>query len=156
VSSRDVVRLIAAAPEMTTPDTWPDPDMRLVEDDRPAPPALDDEALPAGWSGWIAAEAEARGCPRDYVAAGLIAAASAWIGNARHAGATASWSEPPHVWLALIGPPSPGAAADRRGLPRDRARGETRLAGGRRRACEPRRGRARYRGGLAAAGPCRH
>ncbi len=82
--------------------------MRLVEDDRTPAPALDNDALPAGWGDWIAAEAAARGCPRDYVAAGLIAGASAWIGNARHAGATATWSEPPHVWLALVGPPSTG------------------------------------------------
>jgi hypothetical protein len=87
---------------------WPEPDMRLVEDDRPPAPALDNDALPAGWGEWITAEAAARGCPRDYVAAGLIAAASAWVGNARHVGATATWSEPPHLWLALIGPPSTG------------------------------------------------
>jgi hypothetical protein len=42
------------------------------------------------------------------VAAGLIATASAWIGNARHVGATATWTEPPHLWLALIGVPSTG------------------------------------------------
>ena len=87
---------------------WPEPDMRLVEDDRPPAPALDDDALPAAGVEWITAEAEARGCPRDYVAAGLIGGASAWIGNARHIGATATWSEPPHVWLALIGAPSTG------------------------------------------------
>ena len=87
---------------------WPDPDMRLVEDDRTPAPALDNDVLPAEWGDWIAAEAAARGCPGDYVAAGLIAGASAWIGNARHVGATAAWSEPPHVWLALIGAPSTG------------------------------------------------
>ncbi len=87
---------------------WPEPDMRLVEDDRTSAPALDDDALPAGWGAWIAAEATARGCPRDYVAAGLTTAASAWLGNARHIAATATWSEPPHLWLALIGLPSTG------------------------------------------------
>ena len=87
---------------------WPEPDMRLVEDDRVPAPAIDDDALPVGWVDWIAAEAEARGCPRDYVAAGLIVGASAWVGNARHISATATWSEPPHVWLALIGAPSTG------------------------------------------------
>jgi len=87
---------------------WPEPDMRLVEDDRAPAPVLEDDALPAGWGGWIAAEAAARGCPRDYVAAGLIAAASAWLGNARHVAATTTWSEPPHMWLALIGAPSTG------------------------------------------------
>jgi len=104
----EIRRLVAAAPEMTERDTWPDPDMQLVEDDRAPAPALDDDALPAGWERWIADEAEARGCPPDYVAAGLIAAASAWIGNARHASATATWIEPPHLWFALIGAPSTG------------------------------------------------
>jgi hypothetical protein len=101
-------RIIDEAPEMTSRDLWPEPDMRLVEDDRPPAAALDDDALPAGWGDWITAEATARGCPRDYVAAGLIAGASAWIGNARHVAATATWSEPPHLWLALIGWPSTG------------------------------------------------
>ncbi len=108
MSRRDVIRLIDAAPEMTARDLWPEPDMRLVEDDRPPAPTLDDDALPAGWGDWITAEAAARGCPRDYVAGGLIVGASAWIGNARHVAATATWIEPPHLWLAPIGPPSTG------------------------------------------------
>ena len=104
----EIRRIIAKAPEMTERDTWPEPDMRLVEDDRAPAPILEDDALPAGWGGWIADEAAARGCPRDYVAAGLIAAASELIGNARHVAATATWVESPHLWLALIGAPSTG------------------------------------------------
>jgi hypothetical protein len=61
-----------------------------------------------GWESWIAAEAEAHACPRDYVAAGLIGAASAWIGNARRIAATADWTEPPHLWFVLVGAPSTG------------------------------------------------
>ena len=93
---------------MTTRDTWPAPDMRLINDDRPPAPALDDDALPAGWEAWITAEAEARACPRDYVAAGLIGGASGWIGNARRIAPTADWIEPAHLWFALIGAPSTG------------------------------------------------
>lgn len=104
----EVRRIIDEAPEMTERDLWPEPDMRLVEDDRLAAPMLDDDALPAGWGEWITAEATARGSPRDYVAAGLIGGASAWLGNARHVAATATWAEPPHLWLALIGAPSTG------------------------------------------------
>lgn len=96
------------APEMSGCDTWPEPDMRLVNDDRAPPPTLDDDALPAGWESWISAEAEARACPRDYIAAALIGAASAWIGNARRIAATAVWTEPAHLWMALIGAPSAG------------------------------------------------
>jgi hypothetical protein len=83
-------------------DTWP------VADDRPPAPTLNDEALPAGWEPWIASEATARACPSDYIAAGLIGAASAWIGNSRRVAASADWNEPAHLWLALIGAPSSG------------------------------------------------
>jgi hypothetical protein len=107
--SRERVRAtIDDAPEMNARDTWPEPDMRLVDEDRAPAPSLGDDAMPAGWEPWITAEAEARACPRDYVAAGLIGAASAWIGNARRIAATADWTEPPHVWMALVGAPSVG------------------------------------------------
>ena len=99
---------IDQAPEITTRDTWPEPDTRLIDDDRAPAPSLDDDALPAGWGSWITTEAAARACPRDYVAAGLIGTASAWIGNARRIAPTADWIEPAHIWMALIGSPSTG------------------------------------------------
>jgi hypothetical protein len=108
VSRENVRAFVVEAPEMTPRDTWPNPDMRLVNDDRPPAPKLDADALPAGWETWITAEATARACPRDYVAAGLIGAASAWIGNGRRIAGTAAWIEPPHLWFALIGAPSTG------------------------------------------------
>src|ERR1700674_2824950 len=108
MSHNRVRSIVAAAPEMTAPETWPEPDKRLVDDDRPPAPALDDDALPSGWESWIRTEAEARTCPRDYITAGLIGAASAWIGNARRVKATADWTEPAHLWMALIGAPSTG------------------------------------------------
>jgi hypothetical protein len=91
-----------------TDENWPAPDLRLIHDDRSPAPVLEDDALPAEWEPWIAGEAKARACPRDYVAAGLIAAASGWIGNARRIAATADWTEPAHLWIALIGAPSAG------------------------------------------------
>jgi putative DNA primase/helicase len=87
---------------------WLKPDMRLVEDDRVPAPTLDNDALPAGWENWVSAQADALACSRDYIAAGLIGAASALIGNARRITATADWIEPPHLWFALIGTPSAG------------------------------------------------
>src|SRR4029077_10435348 len=52
-------------------------------------------------------------CPPDYVAAPLLAAASALIGNARWAQASPGWIEPPHLWLGVVGDSgngkSPGA-----------------------------------------------
>jgi Protein of unknown function (DUF3987) len=94
--------------EIADANPWPKPDQRIVEDGRASPPTLDNDAQPAGWGEWIAKEAAARDCPRDYLAAALIGAASAWIGNSRHVAANATWSEPPHLWLALIGAPSTG------------------------------------------------
>jgi hypothetical protein len=96
--------------------SWPEPDMRLVEDDRVSAPAIDDEILPADWGAWITAQAAACGCPRDYVAAALIGAASAWIGNARRCAATADWTEPSNLWFALIGGPSTGKTSALRPL----------------------------------------
>jgi hypothetical protein len=107
--SRENVRaFVAEAPEVTARDTWAEPDMRLVSDDRPPAPTLYNDALPAGWEAWIIAEAAARACPRDYVGAGLIGGASGWIGNSRRIAATADWNEPAHLWFALIGGPSTG------------------------------------------------
>ena len=100
--------LIGGAPEMTTHNTWPALDVRLVNDDRAPPLALDGDSLPAGWELWISTEAAARACPRDYVAAGLIGAGSGWINNARRIAPTADWNEPAHVWIANIGLPSTG------------------------------------------------
>jgi hypothetical protein len=104
----EIRRIVASESEMTERDTWPEPDMRLIEDDRVAAPPLEDDALPVGWGEWIAAEAAARGCPRDYLASVLIGTVSALLGNARHVGATATFTQPPHLWFALIGAPSTG------------------------------------------------
>jgi hypothetical protein len=109
-----VYRGIHDAPEFTDFDTWPEPDLQLLSDDRPDPPPLEGDALPRGWDRWIREEAQARGCPADYVASSLITAASAWIGNARHIRATPSWTEIPHLWLANIGMPSTGKTPGQR------------------------------------------
>jgi phage/plasmid primase-like uncharacterized protein len=90
------------------PDPWPDPDMSLVDADQVVPPAFDPGFLPQPWVRWVVEQAEAVGCPVDYVAAALLASASAWIGNSRRVAATSDWIEPPHLWFALIGMPSTG------------------------------------------------
>src|SRR5262249_5379610 len=96
-----VREFVNAAAEIADRETWPEPDMRLVEDDCHPAPVLDNDALPAGWEAWITTEAAARGCPSDYVAAALIGAASAWVGNSGRVAATADWIEPAHLWMAL-------------------------------------------------------
>ena len=112
----DLRLAVERATGQAAPSPWPEPDMCLVEDDRAHVPMLDDDALPAGWANWIADEAEARGCPRDYVAGGLIVGASEWLGNSRHIAPTATWIEPPHLWLALIGAPSTGKTPAQRSI----------------------------------------
>jgi len=104
--AEQVQTIIGRSPEVTRHDTWSEPDMRLINDDRPPAPRLEDDALPAGWEAWIAAEAAARAGPADYVAAGLTGAASGWIGNARRIAATDDWIEGVVLWFADIGAPS--------------------------------------------------
>src|SRR5689334_24617907 len=92
---------------------WPEPDMSILRPERPLAPRLPLSAFGPVWGEWITAAAEAAACPPDYVAAPLLAAASALIGHARWAQATPGWTEPPHLWLGVVGEPgtgkSPGA-----------------------------------------------
>lgn len=97
-----------AAPAIKAPDTWPEPDLSLIDADQSMPPLFDPSLLPSPWSAWVFEQAEAVGCPVDYVAAALLASASAWLGNSRRIAATADWIEPAHIWVALIGVPSTG------------------------------------------------
>src|SRR5256714_4980964 len=101
-----------ASDSQLEPD-WPEPDMSILRPERPRAPRLPIEAFGPAWSEWIRDAAEAAACPPDYVAAPLLAAASALIGNARWAQATPGWAEPPHLWLGVVGESgsgkSPGA-----------------------------------------------
>jgi hypothetical protein len=85
---------------------WPELDMRLVDDDRIPAPVLSEHLLPSGWSNWILEEAESLSCAADYIAAGVVGCASAWVGNARRIIGTSTFSAPSHLWFALIGGPS--------------------------------------------------
>jgi hypothetical protein len=79
---------------------------------------LDDQALPAPdlplpvfgdwWAQWLAAQAEAKGCPVDYVALGLLSTVSALIGAARWGSPWPGWREPAIIWGVAIGNPSSG------------------------------------------------
>jgi hypothetical protein len=90
----------------------PQPDLGLLQSCSPPPP-LPLFLFGPAWGDWIATAAEAAACPPDYVAAPLLAAASALIGHARWAQATPGWAEPPHLWLGVVGDSgngkSPGA-----------------------------------------------
>jgi hypothetical protein len=78
-------RIIDEAPEMTVYDLWPEPDMGVLQLRRRPPPDLPIEVFGPAWRLWIINAAEAAACPPDYVAAPLLAAASALIGHARWA-----------------------------------------------------------------------
>src|SRR5438067_11212500 len=105
--------LDAIAPEPELAKRWPEPDMSILRPDRPRPPILPLSVFGPSWAEWIASAAEAAACPPDYVAAPLLAAASALIGNARWPQATPGCAEPPHRWLGVVGDSgsgkSPGA-----------------------------------------------
>jgi hypothetical protein len=94
-------------------DNWPEPDMGVLGLYRRPPPVLPIEVFGPIWGPWIATAAEAAACPADYVAAPLLASASALIGHARWAQATPGWAEPPHLWVGVVGDSgngkSPGA-----------------------------------------------
>src|SRR5205814_1044843 len=88
--------------------SWPEPDMSILRPERPGAPKLPLVAFGPAWGEWITTAAEAAACPPDYVAAPLLAAASALIGHARWAQATPGWVEPPHLWLGVVGEPGTG------------------------------------------------
>jgi hypothetical protein len=94
---------------------WPEPDMAVLRLQRREAPRLPIEIFGERWSRWIRNTAEASACPVDYVAAPLLAAASAVIGHARWPLAGETWAEPPHLWCASVGDSgdgkSPGADA---------------------------------------------
>ena len=69
------------------------PDMTMLRSARP-PPRLPLDVFGPNWAHWIKEAAEAASCPPDYVAAVLLAAVSALIGNAR-------WPSAP-AWAVIV------------------------------------------------------
>lgn len=94
--------------------TFPLPERGFLARTRLSAPALPLDAFGPWWAAWIACAAAGANAPPDYVAAPLLAAASALIGNARWARGWRGWAEPPALWCASVGNPSsgksPGAA----------------------------------------------
>jgi hypothetical protein len=88
-------------------------DLSVMRLNRRPPPKFPLEILGNHWSRWVTTAAAASAAPVDYVAAPLLAATSALIGNARWAQAGGGWAEPPHLWCASVGDSgsskSPGA-----------------------------------------------
>jgi hypothetical protein len=84
---------------------WPEPDQDMIRDGRPAPPAFPAATL-GGFSGWVEVYAASKSAPVDYAAAGLLAVAAAALGDVRHVTPWCGWTEPPGLWIALVGEPS--------------------------------------------------
>src|SRR5438552_8985706 len=72
--------LQALASESQLEQGWPEPDMSILQPERPRAPKLPLAAFGPAWAEWITTAAEAAACPPDYVTAPLLAAASALIG----------------------------------------------------------------------------
>jgi hypothetical protein len=88
------------------PGVWSEPDLSYLGSGRSQPVPFPAELLGPFWGGWCQEHADARCAPVDYVAAGLLASASALIGNGRWVQATPEWREPPVLWLTVVGSPS--------------------------------------------------
>ena len=84
---------------------WGEPDMSVLSPRR-KPPEFPLELFGSFWSGWIAREAEGCSAPVDYVAMTLLSVVSALIGCSRRISPWNKWSEPPMLWIALVGDPS--------------------------------------------------
>jgi Protein of unknown function (DUF3987) len=87
-------------------DTWPDPDLSLIDDDRIPAPIFPWDAVPPGWVDWLKGASEDTGAPVDYLFANLLGTASGIIGNARRVSPWRGWVEQPHLWIANVGNPS--------------------------------------------------
>jgi hypothetical protein len=91
------------------------PDLSVLRMNRRPPPPFPLHLFGPIWSRRIERAAASASAPVDYVAAPLLACASAAIGNARWAQVHPGWKEPPHLWCASVGDSggskSPGADA---------------------------------------------
>jgi hypothetical protein len=84
---------------------WPSLDLSILgSGDKPAP--FPCQVLGHHWSEWVRNSSEATSSPPDYVGVALLVTAASLIGNARRIRAWGSWTEPPVLWAALVGPPS--------------------------------------------------
>jgi len=114
LAQQRIIGKAIVADALGTPTLAPVPNRGFLSRTRlPAPP-LPLDAFGPWWGDWIARTAAGANAPPDYVAAPLLAALSALIGNARWARAWHGWFEPPALWCASVGNPSsgksPGAA----------------------------------------------
>lgn len=88
---------------------WTAPDPRFLRAVIPPAPKLPlDDVFSPAWAAWLRVAADCKGAPVDYVAAALLSAAGALIGNTRRAAPWAGWSETAIIWFMAEGNPSAG------------------------------------------------
>tara|TARA_R110002110_G_scaffold394957_1_gene609240 strand:+ start:2465 stop:3934 length:1470 start_codon:yes stop_codon:yes gene_type:complete len=88
-------------------ELWQAPDLTLLGDALPAAPRLPLNLFGAAAT-YIERAARGASAPPDYVAAILIAGATALMGKSYQVRVSSDWFEPLVVWSALVGPPSSG------------------------------------------------
>lgn len=86
---------------------WPVADMSILEEGRRTPPGLSPAMLGNAWPELVKLAAD-KGAPVDYVALAYLTVCASVIGGKRRVRpyAEATWSEPPIIWLGLVGDPS--------------------------------------------------
>ena len=85
---------------------FPAPSLALLSEQRRPAPEFPLHVLGDWWRQRVEEAADGACAPVDYVVAGLFAAASALIGNARWVRVAFDWKEPPFLWLCAVGNPS--------------------------------------------------
>jgi hypothetical protein len=93
----------ATASVPSSPHSWDDPDISILDDRRGELPAFPLDVLSPSWQQWATNAAHGAGCAVDYVMVPLFAAASSQIGTARRIQPSKSWSEPFTCWTAIVG-----------------------------------------------------
>ena len=99
---------VAEPPVASREARWPETDLSLLEEGRPALPGFPLGALPPWWRAWVSETAQAIGAPADYVVQALLASVAGVCGAGVVARVTESWDEPLILWQVLVGGPSNG------------------------------------------------
>src|SRR5262245_21656476 len=87
---------------VTKLESWPRPDLSILNEGRlPAPP-LPLEVFGPFWTDWIVTSASLKSAPPDYVVAPLLSVAGILVGNARWVSPWDGWIEPPVLWTQCV------------------------------------------------------
>lgn len=86
---------------------WASPDRSIIDGGRRSPPAMPSAMLGRAWAECQRLALD-KGAPVDYVALSYLTVAASIVGGKRKARpySTSSWTEPPILWMGLVGDPS--------------------------------------------------